>query len=57
MYADYPEHRIVATLLENLYHENPVRLDIGGTVESVRSITLAELQLCYDTFTSRATWP
>lgn len=50
MYADYPEHRIVATLLENLYHENPVRLDIGGTVESVRSITLAELQLCYDTF-------
>ena len=50
MYADYPEHRIVATLLGNLYDEDPGRLDIGGTVESVRSITLAELQHCYDTF-------
>lgn len=50
MYADHPDHRIHSTLLENLYHEHPVRLDIGGTVESVRRITLAELERCYYTF-------
>ncbi|MDI9439005.1 MAG: pitrilysin family protein [Bacillota bacterium] len=50
MYADHPDHRIHSALMENLYHEHPVRLDIGGTVESVRSITVAELQRCYDIF-------
>lgn len=50
MYADHPDHRILQTLLQNLYHEHPVRLDIGGTVDSVRSITVEELQRCYDTF-------
>jgi len=50
MYADHPDFKILSMLMENLYHEHPVRLDIGGTVESVRSITVEQLQLCYDTF-------
>lgn len=50
MYADHPDHRILSTLLENLYHQHPVRLDIGGTVESVRRITKGELESCYHIF-------
>lgn len=50
MYADHPDHRIHSTLLENLYHENPVRIDIGGTVKSVQEITVAELLNCFYTF-------
>lgn len=50
MYADHPDHRIHTLLLENLYHEHPVRLDIGGTVESVQSITVEDLFRCYNTF-------
>lgn len=50
MYADHPNHRIHSRLLENLYHEHPVRLDIGGTVNSVRDITVEDLRHCYYTF-------
>lgn len=50
MYADHPDHRLHSTLLENLYHKHPVRLDIGGTVESVRQITVDDLFSCYHTF-------
>lgn len=50
MYADHPDHRLHSTLLENLYHEHPIRLDIGGTVESVWEITVEQLLHCYHTF-------
>lgn len=50
MYADDPDHRLHSTLLESLYHKHPVRLDIGGTVESVRAITVEDLLRCYYTF-------
>lgn len=50
MYEDYPDNRVHSTLLENLYHANPVRIDIGGTVESVRAITVEALLNCYHTF-------
>jgi len=50
MYLDDPNRRIYQNLLEALYHENPVRKDIGGTVESVRTITKELLYRCYNTF-------
>lgn len=50
MYADHPSHRNYTLLLENMYHEHPLRLDIGGTVESVTSITAEDLLRCYRTF-------
>ena len=50
MYADHPSHRIHSQLLETMYHAHPVRLDIGGTVDSVQSITVDDLLRCYDTF-------
>lgn len=50
MYADQPDHRLHSTLLENLYQCNPVRIDIGGTVESVRATTVADLLKSYYSF-------
>ena len=50
MYADHPDHRIYTLLLENMYHAHPLRLDIGGTVDSVNSTTVEDLLRCYHTF-------
>lgn len=50
MYQDFPRHRLSQNLLQALYHVHPVRIDIAGTVESIREITADTLQLCYDTF-------
>lgn len=50
MYADHPSHRIHSLLLENMYSEHPIRLDIGGTEESVQQTTVQDLMRCYNTF-------
>lgn len=50
MYQDFPRHRLSLNLLQALYHVHPVRIDIAGTVESIREITADTLRLCYDTF-------
>lgn len=50
MYQDHPRHRLAMNLLQALYHVHPVRIDIAGTVESIREITADTLRLCYDTF-------
>ena len=50
MYEDHPDQRLHTSVLENLYYQNPVRLDIGGTVESVNQITVDDLLLCYRNF-------
>ena len=38
MYEDEPEWQVLLNLLKCLYHEHPVRIDIGGTVESIQKI-------------------
>ena len=50
MYDDMPDRRVILALLEALYHEHPVRVDIGGTVQSIREVTAELLTACYDTF-------
>src|SRR5690606_17249084 len=50
MYQDQPRHRLGMNLLEALYHAHPVRIDIAGTVESIRRIDPETLYACYDTF-------
>lgn len=50
MYEDSPEWRVQFNLLGALYHVNPVRLDIAGTVESISEITPDLLYRCYNTF-------
>lgn len=50
MYLDMPGERLRSNLMRALYHHNPVRLDIAGSVESIRTITPEDLYLCYNTF-------
>jgi len=50
MYEDQPRHRLAMNLLQALYHVHPVRIDIAGTVDSIRRIDAETLYACYDTF-------
>ncbi len=50
MYQDDPGWRSSANLMEALYVNHPVRIDIAGTVESIRLITKETLYLCHRTF-------
>lgn len=50
MYEDEPEWQVLLNLLKNLYHYHPVRIDIGGTVESIQEIDVDTLYQCYNTF-------
>ncbi|SIS78558.1 EF-P 5-aminopentanol modification-associated protein YfmH [Alicyclobacillus vulcanalis] len=50
MVNDHPDRRGYMELLKAMYHVHPVRIDIAGTVESVRVITKEQLRLCYETF-------
>ena len=38
------------TVLKNLYHHHPVKIDIAGTVESIAGITKELLYECYNAF-------
>lgn len=50
MYQDSPDWQVLFNLLRGLYHKNPVRIDIAGTVESIAEITAELLYSCYNTF-------
>ena len=50
MYEDNPDWRIFFGMLENIFHKNPVRINIAGTVESISHITPELLYRCYNTF-------
>ncbi|MBI4712397.1 MAG: insulinase family protein [Planctomycetes bacterium] len=50
MYHDIPDFKVIQNLMTNLYHRHPVRIEIGGTIESVRIITPEVLMKCYRTF-------
>lgn len=50
MYDDDPEWRVFFNALEAMFHENPVKIDIAGTVESISHITPEILYRCYRTF-------
>lgn len=50
MYDDEPEWRVFFNTLRAMFHENPVKIDIAGTVESISHITPEVLYKCYNTF-------
>ncbi|MCL2857201.1 MAG: insulinase family protein [Oscillospiraceae bacterium] len=50
MYEDSPEWRVYFNLLGALYHSNPVRIDIAGTVDTIAKIDADLLHRCYNTF-------
>ena len=50
MYQDAPDWQVLFNLLRGLYVNNPVRIDIAGTVESIAQINADLLYSCYNTF-------
>lgn len=50
MYDDDPGWRVMFNLLQNLYHNNSVKTDIAGSVESIAKIDAELLHRCYRTF-------
>lgn len=50
MYEDDPRSAVFQQLMTSMYQNHPVRVDIGGTVESIYRITPAELHDCYRNF-------
>lgn len=50
MYEDNADWRVLFNLLEALYINHPVRIDVAGTVESISHITDQVLYRCYNTF-------
>lgn len=50
MYQDNPGWRVFFEMLRGMYHNNPVSIDIAGTVESIAEITDDLLYRSYNTF-------
>ncbi|MDD4295558.1 MAG: pitrilysin family protein [Ruminiclostridium sp.] len=50
MYEDNADWRVFFNLLEALFVQHPVKIDIAGTVESISKITKDTLYTCYNTF-------
>ena len=50
MYDDDPGWRVYFNLLRAIYHKNPVRIDIAGTIESISHINAELLYKCYNSF-------
>lgn len=50
MYRDNPDWRVYFGLIEALYVNHPVKIDIAGTIESIGKITKETLYDCYRTF-------
>ncbi|MBQ9384214.1 MAG: insulinase family protein [Ruminiclostridium sp.] len=50
IYLDDPGWRVFFNGLGAVYHNNPVRIDIAGTVESIAQINKELLYRCYKTF-------
>ncbi|MEH6904944.1 EF-P 5-aminopentanol modification-associated protein YfmH [Neobacillus drentensis] len=50
MYDDNADWRLYFGLIQNLYQNHPVKIDIAGTIESISHITKDWLYECYNTF-------
>ena len=50
MYDDDPGWQLYMNALDCMYKENPIKIDIAGTIESISKITPDILYKCYNTF-------
>lgn len=50
MYDDDPGWQLYMNAMDCLYKENPIKIDIAGTIESISKITKDVLYKCYNTF-------
>lgn len=50
MYDDYPDWRVYLNTMQAMYHNNPIKIDITGTIETISKIDKEILYKCYNTF-------
>lgn len=50
MYEDSPGWRVMFNMLDKMYENHPVKIDIAGTVDSISLIDRNLLYECYETF-------
>ncbi|MFZ3587854.1 EF-P 5-aminopentanol modification-associated protein YfmH [Bacillus sp. DJP31] len=50
MYEDNADWRLYFGLIQNMFKNHPVSIDIAGTIESISKITKDMLYTCYETF-------
>lgn len=50
MYDDQPDWQSFMGTIKNMFKNNPVNIDIAGTVSSINTITKDDLYTCYNTF-------
>lgn len=50
MYDDSPDWRVMFNMLEAMYKNHPVKIDIAGTVETIAQITAEKLYDVYNVF-------
>ncbi|MBD8068235.1 EF-P 5-aminopentanol modification-associated protein YfmH [Bacillus sp. PS06] len=50
MYDDNPDWRLYFGVIQNMYKNHPVKIDIAGTIDSIAKITKDMLYECYETF-------
>lgn len=50
MYDDSPEWRVMFNMLEGMYKNHPVKIDIAGTVDTIAEITAEKLYEVYNVF-------
>ena len=50
MYDDHPFWQVYMNAMEGLYKNNPIKIDIAGTVEEINKIDKDTLYNCYNTF-------
>lgn len=50
MYQDNPGWRLYFGLIEAMYAEHPVKIDIAGTIDSISAITADDLYRCHQAF-------
>ncbi len=50
MYDDYPEWKMYMNALKCMYSKNPIRVDVAGTIESIKEIDKDKLYKIYNTF-------
>jgi predicted Zn-dependent peptidase len=50
MYEDNADWRAYFGLIESMFHNHPVKIDIAGTINSISKVTKDLLYTCYETF-------
>ena len=50
MYDDYPDWQVYLNTMKAMYNNNPIKIDITGTIETISHIDKEILYKCYNTF-------